>query len=203
MDSIFDLSKQQQDLDSKIVVALERIAQAFKTLLWKEAIEYNLSPIQIQILVHIYHHRHLQCTVSQLAGEFIVSRATISEAAKSLLEKKLIVRTPSDTDRRISILELTSDGEKLAGKLSHWASIVQLEVISTASCDKETVMLFLMNLIHSLQQAGLISTIRMCMTCKYFQRDADPGSDAPHYCHLINQPLLQNQLRMDCPEHKG
>ncbi|MEO6831625.1 MAG: MarR family transcriptional regulator, partial [Chitinophagaceae bacterium] len=54
--SAFDLSQQNRSIDSKIVVSLERISQAFRVLLWKESKEFSLSPIQIQVLIFLLHH---------------------------------------------------------------------------------------------------------------------------------------------------
>jgi hypothetical protein len=52
MPSIFDVKKQHHDVDSKIAAALERLSQAFRVLLWEKNKDYNLSPIQIQLLVY-------------------------------------------------------------------------------------------------------------------------------------------------------
>ena len=41
----------------KLLIGLERISQAFKVLLWNKAKEYGLSPIQIQILIFVAHHK--------------------------------------------------------------------------------------------------------------------------------------------------
>ena len=52
--SSFHLTEQNQKIESRIVVALERISEAFRVLLWNESKENSLSPIQIQILIFIY-----------------------------------------------------------------------------------------------------------------------------------------------------
>jgi hypothetical protein len=40
------------------------------------------------------------------------------------------------------------------------------------------------------------------MTCRYFV--ASEGLDRPteHYCRLINAPLREPDLRINCPEHE-
>ena len=53
MESIFNLNNQNSNLDNKIVAGLDRISQVFKTLLWGKSKTYNLSPIQIQLLIFI------------------------------------------------------------------------------------------------------------------------------------------------------
>ena len=48
--SDFNLEQQNHHIESKIIASLERIAQAFRILLWQESVTYALTPIQIQLL---------------------------------------------------------------------------------------------------------------------------------------------------------
>ncbi len=203
MQSIFDLSRQQQDVASKIVVALERLCQAFRVLLWEEAKVHNLSPIQIQFLVYLLYHPVELCRVSQLAHEFELTQATVSDAITALEGKALICREPCHGDRRVSTLRLTPTGQKLAIKLSTWADVIGENVSSFRPEEQEAILGFLMRLIELLQQAGIISIARMCITCRFFQPNADPDSDSPHYCRLINKPLANSELRVDCLDHES
>jgi hypothetical protein len=42
----------------------------------------------------------------------------------------------------------------------------------------------------------------MCVTCRFFARDAHPTDGArPHDCALLGSPLSDGELRVDCPEH--
>src|SRR5688572_14883967 len=88
--SDFDLISQNRSTESKIVASLERIAQAFRVLLWQESKEYALTPIQIQILIFLRFHSEEKCKVSYLAGEFNLSKPTISDTVKTLEQKQLI-----------------------------------------------------------------------------------------------------------------
>ena len=54
--SVFDVNGQLQSIERKIVVALERISEAFRVLLWEEAKEHSLSPIQVQLLIFCAYH---------------------------------------------------------------------------------------------------------------------------------------------------
>jgi DNA-binding MarR family transcriptional regulator len=201
--SIFDVTHQHQDLDSKIAAALERLSQAFRVLLWEKNKTHNLSPIQIQFLVYLLYHAAGQCTVSQLAREFTLTPATVSDAVTTLEEKKLVTRERRETDRRVAWVYLTTAGKKTARKLSTWASVVQENIAEFDTAEKVVVMKFLMHLIESLQQAGVITIARMCMTCKFFQPNAHPNSAALHHCQLLDKPLANSALRLDCPEHEA
>lgn len=202
MHSIFEVSRQHEDVDSKIAAALERLSQAFRVLLWEKNKIHNLSPIQIQFLVYLLYHAADKSTVSQLANEFSLTPATVSDAITSLGRKALVRREWWETDRRVASVALTAEGKKTARKLSRWANVIQESIAEFDPAEKVVVMKFLMHLIESLQQAGVITVARMCITCKFFQPNAHPNSEALHHCKLLDKSLANSQLRLDCPEHE-
>lgn len=202
MAGLFDPAHQHENPDAKIAAALERLSQAFRVLLWEQNKEHNLSPIQIQFLVFLLHHSKTACTVSLLAREFMLTPATVSDALTTLEGKELIERARSEIDRRVATLRLTPQGRKVARKLASWAEVVQAGLAGADPQEKLVVMQFLMRLIANLQQAGVVSVARMCLTCRFFQPNPDSQSLAPHYCRLLNQPLSPAGLRFDCPDHE-
>ncbi len=88
MQSPFNRKSQQEDVTSKIVVGLEKISEAFRSMIWEYAKMKNLSPIQIQILIFLKNHEAALCNVSHLAKEFNLTKPTISDAIKVFTEKK-------------------------------------------------------------------------------------------------------------------
>jgi len=44
------------DIDLKIVSALERIAQIMRVLVWEKAKLLAINPVQMQILIFLLHH---------------------------------------------------------------------------------------------------------------------------------------------------
>lgn len=198
---VFDLSSQHTDVDGKIVASLERISQVFRSLLREKAQKYSLSPIQTQLLIYLLYHDAELCRIGRLAKEYSLTPATVSDAVASLEMKGFVNRNHWPEDKRIMTLQLTEEGEQLAGELSAWADIVREHVTRSSTEEKEIVLGFLMQLIESLQKAGVISISRMCTTCRFFQRNANPGSGSPHHCGLMDLPLAASDLRVDCPEH--
>ena len=99
--SSFHLTEQNQKIESRIVVALERISEAFRVLLWNESKENSLSPIQIQILIFIYFHSPEKCKVGYLADEFNMTKATISDSVKVLLSKELVTKETDPNDTKV------------------------------------------------------------------------------------------------------
>lgn len=201
-ESVFEPSSQHGDVDKKIVASLERLSHAFQVLLREEAQEHGLSPIQSRFLVHLLFHDAELGRVGQLGKEFDLTKGTVSEAVTSLQKKGLIRREPWPEDKRVATLRLTPAGEKLAVGLSTWANAVEEHLGASSTAEKEVVMRFLMRLIASLQQSGVVSVSRMCVTCRFFRRDTHTGSVSPHHCALLDLPLAGSDLRIDCPEHE-
>jgi len=201
--SLFDPSAQHHDVDARIVAALERLSQVFRVRLREEARRRNLSPIQAQFLVYLLHHDVVLRRVSQLAREFDLTQATVSDAVASLETKGLLRREQWPEDRRVVTLRLTPEGDGLATSLSNWADPIREHVEGFSKGERETAMGFLMELAGSLQRSGLIAVARMCVTCRFFRRDVRPGEASPHHCGLLNVPLGGSDLRVDCPEHEA
>lgn len=195
--SSFNLNEQNQKIESRIVVALERISETFRVLLWNESKENSLSPIQIQILIFIHFHSLEKCKVSYLADEFNMTKATISDSVKVLLSKELVTKETDPTDTRSYSLSLTDEGKKIAKKASFFTSSIE-QPIEELTQEQKTIMLNgLLKLIYDLNKSGIITIQRMCFTCSFY--NAENGM---HYCNLLKTKLAESEIRVDCPEHK-
>jgi DNA-binding MarR family transcriptional regulator len=203
LESVFDPSGQHDNVDARIVATLERLSQVFRVRLREEARQRNLSPIQAQLLIYLLHHDVELRRVSQLAREFDLTQATVSDAVASLETKGFVRREQWPDDRRVMTLRLTAGGEKLASPLSNWADPIREHLERFSPVEREAVMRFLMELTGSLQRSGLITVARMCVTCRFFRRDVRPGEASPHHCGLLDVPLGGPNLRVDCPEHEA
>lgn len=196
--SDFDLAQQNQSTESKIVASLERIAQTFRVLLWQESKAFSLSPIQVQVLIFLLHHSEEKRKVSYLAGEFNMTKATISDTIKTLEQKKLISKEYEQHDTRSYMIHLTSKGKEIADKTSFFTKEIKEPIDKLQQDDKENLLLSLLHIIRHLNKSEVITIQRMCMTCSYYQ-SSDPGQK--HFCKLLNQNLHIADLRIDCPEH--
>lgn len=197
--SDFDLSHQNQSPESKIVASLEKIAQAFRVLLWQESKEFALSPLQVQILIFLLHHSAKKRKVSSLAEEFNMTKATISDTIKTLEQKGLISKALEPQDTRSYVIHLTKKGKDIADKTSFFTKEIRTPIDELSADDKENLLLSLMDIIRHLNKAGVITIQRMCKTCVHY-RPSEDGQK--HFCTLLNQDLHVTDLRLDCPEHE-
>lgn len=196
--SVFELDFQNQDLDSKIVTALERVGAALRVMLWRESYPLSLSPIQAQVLIFILTHKDEYCTVTYLSNEFNMTKATISEAVRTLESKGLVEKVPLRKDQRTLTIHLTGEGEKLARQAALYTSVMQ-EILQSLPPDfeKEKLLGALIEIIRQLQQRGIITVQRMCYNCVHY-RSQHEGHE--HFCNLLGRALQTTDLRIDCPE---
>ncbi|WP_218005105.1 MarR family winged helix-turn-helix transcriptional regulator [Actinomadura macra] len=189
------------DLDRRLVAALERAGHVVRTLLWRQAYANGLSPIQTQLLLHLVGKAQPP-RVSDLAAEFDVSLATMSDALAALRRKELVRRDRDPGDRRSHIFVLTDSGARLADELAHWSDPVTGWLGAGPEADKAATLRFLLDLIGRLHDAGVLAVARTCVTCQFFVRNAHDDPARPHHCRLLDTPFGDAALRVDCAEHQ-
>jgi DNA-binding MarR family transcriptional regulator len=193
--SIFNPEQQAGNLSSKVVAALERLSATFRVLLWNEAKQHGLSPIQVQLLIFLLHYPEEKRTVTHLAHYFNMTKATISDAVKSLEGKQLLTRKATEGDSRSHSLHLSKEGKAMARKVERFA-IPMLDVVSQLPEDNQGALLeSLLQLIYQLNQAEVITPQTMCQNCRFYTQ-----KNGGHYCNLVKSPLKAGDLRVDCPE---
>lgn len=185
----------QQDIASKIASGLERISEAFRVLLWQEAKTYGLSPIQVQILIFVHTHRAQMATVSVLASEFNMTKATISDSVKTLVRKELAHTVADASDSRSYSLALTDFGRRIAEGSTGFMADIESALAGFPQSRKESMYTTLLELISKLNAKGVISTQRMCLNCRFFAQRQDSN-----YCNLLESLLADADLRVDCNE---
>ncbi|MCK8495035.1 MarR family transcriptional regulator [Spirosoma sp. RP8] len=195
-DSIFNVNQQNSSVDAKIVAGLERIGEVFRTLLWQQSRMTGLSPIQIQVLLFLAFHEPAKCRIGYLAEEFNLTKPTISDAVKVLVQKELLVRVVDPFDSRSHSLQLTTAGQEIVEQTGSFANGISQLIGKMDGRQKTVLYESLFTLIYGLHQHGLIAVQRMCKTCVHYQYDGQI-----HYCGLLKIPLEADLLRLDCPEH--
>ena len=196
--SAFNPERHITNVDYKIVAALEKIAEVFRVLLWTEAKEHKLSPIQMQLLIFIkYHNSDKQRRIASMAREFNLTKATISDSIKVLEQKGLIKRTDDAFDSRSFNFSLTDQGMKLTGMIENFTLPLDGAIATLSTQQKDQFLMSLLDLIFRVNQTGIISTQRMCYSCFYYRGDMQQN----HFCNLMQKPLAIDELRIECPEH--
>ena len=187
----------QDDIANKVVVGLERISEAFKVLLWEHAKVVGLSPIQIQIVLFVAHHKLEMCTVSYLAQEFNITKPTVSDAVKALLKKELIQKKTASTDSRSYAIALTKKGNELLLQIENFALPVKHQLENIDEDEVKQLYHTITKLIYGLNKTGILSVQRNCHSCAFYEKKGKG-----HYCNYLKQPLEHHEIRLDCPEYE-
>lgn len=195
--SVFDLEEQNSNISSKIVVALEKVAEGFRVLLWEQAKASGLSPIQIQLLIFIKTHREEFCKVSYLATEFNLTKATVSDAVRVLNEKGIIAKVKNPNDTRSTLLSLTEEGDKMTDKFMLFSNGIKTRLEKLPGSEQESLWNSLSFLLSGLSESGTISMQRMCFQCQYYEKRSEG-----HFCKFLSKTLKDSEVRIDCPEHQ-
>jgi len=197
MNSIFDLAKQNSSLDGKIVAGFERLSQVFRVLLWEKAKKYDLSPIQIQLLIFVKHHADSKSTVSYLAKEFNLSKATISDTIKTLEQKKYITKVLNIRDSRSYTIALTAKGLEIVLLTEDFTNPLYDLVTETAENDKAVLWENINSFIHQLHVLQVINVQSTCYNCHYYAQE-----NGNSYCKLMEIKLQSRDIKLDCHDHK-
>lgn len=183
------------ELNSKLIYGLERLADAFKSLLWEQAKVHKVSPIQIQILLFVAKHKPELCSISHLAKEFNVTKPTISDAVRVLIQKGFLEKDFSYPDSRSYFLFATAEGKKLVESVSQYTVKIESELNNIDDKRKEQLFSLISDLIFKFNQSGIIEVQRTCYACRFYKKQ-----DSKHYCGLLKQELKDSEIRLDCPE---
>jgi DNA-binding MarR family transcriptional regulator len=174
------MNKSHPQIDDMFVTVFEMIAQVVRVLRWNVAKNVSLSPIQIRFLLYLANAPKERCRVSNLAQEFSLTMATVSDAVNTLIKKKLVAKEQSQKDLRVFALRLSGAGNKMARKLCHWADILKATLKNCSKNEKKKAIMLLMNVIKLLQQKGVIEASRMHITCSKYRMDMLPDRKHPH-----------------------
>jgi DNA-binding MarR family transcriptional regulator len=191
-----------ESVPEKTVAALERLGQALQVLVRDAATHHRLSPIQARLLLRLAHDPEERRRPGALAREFDVTPASLSDSLAALERKGLIVRRRRAADRRGFALSVTRAGSELAERLGAWARPLERAIGALPEDEQIGFMGSLYGLIAALEREGVVSVARMCVTCRHFRPRAHPGERAPHHCALLDRPLAERSLRIDCAEHE-
>ncbi|MCS6799904.1 MAG: MarR family winged helix-turn-helix transcriptional regulator [Myxococcota bacterium] len=188
------------DLDARIGAALARISLAARHLLQRSASTVQLSPMQALILERLA--RQGPAGVGDLAATLAVRPPTVSDSLDALERRGLLRRTTDDEDARRVVVRLTVRGRRLAAELALWPDLLAGAVSRLSRADREALLRVLLTIVAELVARGVVYEARMCTTCDYFRPFAHRGWPAPHHCALLDAPLADAALRLDCPDHR-
>ncbi|MFW5861191.1 MAG: MarR family winged helix-turn-helix transcriptional regulator [Spirochaetota bacterium] len=186
-------------IDENIASALEKLMQVQRLLLWDITKKEKLSPIQIQFLIYLGKYPAEYRKVSQMAREFDLTKATVSDALNSLEDKGYVKKIREADDKRSHVISLTRKGIQAEKRIHGWQDVLVSHIQKFPMERKEQFITVLLELIQSLYREGVISVARMCITCENFA----PGENGTHHCLLTDRYLKDSELSIGCAHHRN
>lgn len=183
-----------------ITAGLTKVAAALRSQAWEGGTARKLTPTQGQILVLLEERDGQSVRLNDVASALCLSAATASDAVITLVEKQLVKKERLAEDQRALVLTLTAAGRREVRETRGWTEVVEAGVKSLTPDEQAIFLRGLTKVIHSLQGQGVISVARMCAGCTYFQPYVYADAARPHHCGLVNKPMGEGQLRIDCPD---
>ena len=184
------------DIDAKIIASIERLTTIFKGNLQETAKQNNLTPLQSQLLLFIAGHRQTLCSVTHLAKEFSVTKATVSDSLRVLVKKELLEKITDSHDNRAFKLAVTKLGADIVKRFNTLTKDYENLFSSLTDSKKESISNALIELLGLFQTQGKVP-MRMCYSCQYYQ----PTRKGFH-CNLMKKDLEKSNIRIDCHDHK-
>lgn len=189
-----------EPLASRLTTGLTKIALALRTQAWESAGREGLHPTQAQILLLLAGHP-AGLRIGELAAQLGVTAATTSDSVRALEGKGSATKLPVAGDARGVRVKLTEEGHEQARRQAGWPDAL-VDVIGELDPQEQQVLLHgVIKMIRGLQERGLITVARMCVTCRYFAPYAHNDPERPHHCRFVDIPFGDQEFRVDCPDH--
>ncbi|WP_426107634.1 MarR family winged helix-turn-helix transcriptional regulator [Massilia sp. TSP1-1-2] len=190
------------DISARIVVAIARVSSVLRAGMWEFATAEGLNPTQADIL-QLLRERTQGVRLAWLAAQLSVSPASASDSVSALVGKGLVNKARADDDGRATALWLTEQGKALVDKMSKALGFADDAASALERDVQEQLLVGLFKLISQLQKNKRFPALRACLSCRFFEPNRFPGSQAPHHCALVKAPLPIAFLRIDCAEHQS
>ena len=186
-------------VSDRVLAGLAKLALVMRHESWRSAGRRGLTPTQAQILSILAGSAH-PIGLKEVARQMAITLGTASEAITTLVSKGLVRKAMSESDGRAIVLTLTKPGVREATTAAAWPPSLVEAIDALPESERAGLLRGLIGMIRTLQEQGAVPTARMCVGCTYFRPNEYPGTHKPHHCLLIDAPIGDSDLRIDCGE---
>jgi len=155
---------------------------------------------QQQVLLLLSRRREVY-PLNELSADLGMTTQAALSAITTLDREGLVSMVPSPSyaphDMRVS---LTERGRHQSPELLNWAADLLAELHNLDDAGQRRLLTVVTDQIRRLQRQNQIPVTKMCVTCRFFDGYAHPGTADPHHCWLVDGAFGHQQLRLRCPE---
>ena len=188
-------------LPHRLATGLARVAVAMHLADDDPAAGLERTLAQQQLLLLVSRRRD-GYTFAELAADAGMTVPATASAIGTLVCEGLVVMGPAAATPADMPVKITDRGRAQAPELGHWASDLLAELRNLNEAGQRQLLQVVTGQIRRLQQQGQIPVVKMCITCRFFDGYAHPGTADPHHCRLVDAAFGHQLLRLRCPEQE-
>jgi DNA-binding MarR family transcriptional regulator len=139
--------------------------------------------------------------LTELASLLGMTLQAVVSTSSALAREGLVQMRPSPSYAPDEVrIILTAKGRNAVPELANWADALLGEVEHLDEKAQRKVLELVTQQIVALQRQGRIPVTRICLTCRFFDGYAHPGTSQPHHCWYVDAPFGYRELRLRCTE---
>jgi DNA-binding MarR family transcriptional regulator len=187
-------------LPHRLATGLARVAVAMHLAADDPAAGLERTLAQQQLLLLLSQRRD-GYTLSDLAADAGMTAPATETSIHTLVREGLVVMGAAAAPWDVPV-RITDRGRAQAPELLHWASDLLTEFRKLDETGQRQLLQVVTDHIRRLQRQGQIPVVKMCLTCRFFDGYAHPGTPDPHHCRLVDAAFGHQLLRLRCPEQE-
>jgi DNA-binding MarR family transcriptional regulator len=188
-------------LPHRLAAGLARVAVATQLAADDPAAELERTLAQQQLLLLLSRRRD-GYTLADLAADAGMTAPVTESSIGTLVREGLVVVGPAAASPGDVPVRISDRGRAQAPELLHWAADLLAELRNLDEIGQRQLLNVVIDHIRRLQRQGQIPVVKMCLTCRFFDGYAHPGTADPHHCRLVDAAFGHQLLRVRCPEQE-
>jgi DNA-binding MarR family transcriptional regulator len=190
-----------ESLPHRRAAGLARVAVAMHLAADDPAAGLERTLAQQQLLLLLSQRRD-GYTLSDLAADVAMTAPATESSIATLVREGLVVLRPVAGSPGDALVTITGRGRAQTPELLHWAADLLAELRNLDEIGQRQLLHVVTGHIRRLQQQGQIPVVKMCISCRFFDGYAHPGTVDPHHCRLVDAAFGHQLLRLRCPEQE-
>ena len=129
----------EEELSLKVFVVLSKALQSIKKRVEEDIKCLGLNPTEFSVLELIYSKGDQP--IQKIGQKVLIASSSITYVVDKLEKKKLIVRRPCSTDRRVTYAAITDEGNKLMNEVFPKHKTTMKEICGGLSSEEKEVLI--------------------------------------------------------------
>ena len=138
-----------KNTDLDIIGSMFRTTRALEKMLNRGVEKFGTTKAQIEVLILLRYATLENVTITDIANELHVSKASVSGVISKLLSQKLITRKVSSKDLRVQYIRLTKTGTILVDKVTPKYFGIASDALSSFHVNEKMVLLDQLSYVES------------------------------------------------------